>query len=68
MGLDLSHPMSAPWRNGPSLTYMTEGPDPVMTVVDRADFASMDGRDRAICRALLEYTLKRLDKAEEADV
>jgi hypothetical protein len=52
--------------SGPALLYVTEGEEPTVTVLDRADFSFMSARDRVLCRALLGYALRRLDEADRA--
>ncbi|WP_326646660.1 hypothetical protein OG884_18675 [Streptosporangium sp. NBC_01755] len=46
---------------GPALLYVTEGDNPTITVLDRADPDLMRHRDRAICRALLVYVVEDMD-------
>ncbi|MET7333286.1 hypothetical protein [Nonomuraea sp. NPDC005650] len=48
---------------GPALLYITEGDSPTITTLDRAVVEHMPPRDRAICRALLEYVIDQLDKS-----
>lgn len=46
---------------GPALLYITEGDRPTVTILDRADPANMDRRDRMVCRALLGYVVEGID-------
>ncbi|MFI7691764.1 hypothetical protein ACIBQ6_22035 [Nonomuraea sp. NPDC049655] len=48
---------------GPAILYVTEGDNPTVTILDRADHAFMRHRDRAICRALLAYVIEGMDIA-----
>ena len=47
---------------GPALLYVSEGDAPTVTILDRIEGGSPpDARDKAICRALLEYVLDQID-------
>ncbi|MFF0864181.1 hypothetical protein ACFYUV_20650 [Nonomuraea sp. NPDC003560] len=46
---------------GPAILYITEGDEPTVTILDRADLGLMRHRDRAICRALLAYVTEAVD-------
>ena len=51
----------------PALVYVAGGQSWTMTIVDTANpvgLKGMHGRDRAILRALLTYTLSELDRIE----
>lgn len=65
MDTDQTHVRTLP--HGPALIYVTEGDNPTVTGLDRADLRHMPRRDRAVCRALLAYVLRGLDEADSAD-
>jgi hypothetical protein len=52
---------------GPALLYVSEGDAPTVTILDRIEGGSPpDARDKAICRALLEYVLDQIDDGKSS--
>lgn len=51
-----------PLPPGPALLYVSEGEQPTVITLDRADLAYMSRRDRMVCRALLAYVIEGMDE------